>query len=45
MRSNRSWPLLTWRLREVSMFDLVYLALGVGAFALFGLYAAALKRI
>jgi len=27
------------------MFDFVYLALGLAAFALFGVYAAALRRL
>jgi hypothetical protein len=31
-----------WRLE---MFDLLYLALGLAAFALFGVYAAALRRL
>jgi len=31
--------------REDDMLDLLYLALGLGAFALFAGYAAALRRI
>lgn len=31
--------------RENAMLDLIYLALGVGVFLLFGVYAVALRRI
>ncbi len=31
--------------RETDMIDIVFLALGLGAFALFGVYAAALRRL
>jgi hypothetical protein len=30
---------------EAQMFDLIYLALGLAAFALFGVYAAILRRL
>jgi hypothetical protein len=30
---------------EADMLDLIYLALGIGVFALFGIYAVALRRI
>lgn len=30
---------------EADMFDLIYLALGLAAFALFGVYAVALRRL
>lgn len=31
--------------RDVTMLDIVFLALGLGAFALFGVFAALLRRL